>query len=195
MILSSQPLRPVRSWILLGLVFLFAAASAPARAQDVALTSDSVGKFITSLKEIREIDKKHGGSGALSERNGAGAGNGWDPFDGAAKSLRAHAAYDEIKDAIGRAGYASPEAWAAAGSRIYRAYGALKLGPKQGEMNSQMTKAKQQVMQSKMSEAQKKQMLAMIDQQMSMLSNFQNVPDGDKQAVSPYMDALEKMNQ
>jgi hypothetical protein len=172
-------------------------ATAPGFAQDAVkgapLTSSRVSSFINSLKQIRDIDRKHGGKGALADKKKAGQ-NDWSPFAGAARSIQAHAGQSQMMAAIQSAGFKNAGDWAQTGTRIYQAYGAIQMGAQQPELAAKMAKARAQIEKSKMSPEQKKAILQMMQQQMGVLAAFQNVPAGDKAAVKPHIATLDAMN-
>ena len=157
------------------------------------LTSQRIENFIASLMKIRDIDRRHGGKGALENARNPGSKT-WSPFSGAAQSVKSHPGKNDIMAAIRSGGFVDSQDWADTGTRIYRAYGAVKMGSQQPELAAKMAKARAQIEKSKMSPEQKKGILKMMEQQMGAIAAFQNVPEGDKAAVKPHLAALDTMN-
>ena len=180
------------------LVFALTAAlwlgALQAGAQSMPLTSDLVGKFMTALDQVQKISRKYGDDRLLRGRKMQSQAGGVSPFADVAGSIKAHEGYVEMEKAIKAAGFSDINQWTLTGTKVFSAYGALKMADQQPKINMQMKQAREQIEKSNMSAEQKKQMMKMFDNQAGALAMFQDVPPGDIAAVRPHIARIDAMS-
>ena len=146
------------------------------------LTTDLVERFIASMEDMQEINKKYENSGILSQ-----------DFSNTAVILQNHEAYNEVVTVINNHGFTDINLWATVGGQVMKAYAANKLGKEMPAIDEQMQKATEEIQKSNMTDTQKQQMMEMLLSSQQMIGTYSNVPEADKAAVLPFLSSIDAL--
>ena len=154
----------------------------------------NVSKFIQTLSAMQIVSDKYGeptqfSDMSIQERLGSIEA----PFSTAIESIQDYQGYDEMQDVIRTNGFDGTAQWALFGDRAMRAYAALKMAGQKPQLDAHMATAMKELEGSGMSDAQKKMIQEMMQSAGTIVNSFQNVPDGDKDAVRPHLSTLENL--
>lgn len=203
---------------------LAAAGTTALAADDVALTSDRVDRFLDSLPDVEVLGQKYGdASEKMSKQKKnkrmnphgaagmAGMAPGGDfshmmpseaqmeraasPFTSNLEEIRASEGYGDMVSTVKKHGFSSVEEWAAVGDRAMRAFASLQMADEIPELDAQMEDMRKQLAQSGMPKAQQEQMLKMMDTGRVQMKKFQDVPQADLNAVRPHLKRFEELGQ
>ena len=148
------------------------------------LTTDVVERFIASMQDMQEINKKYQDIGILSQ-----------DLSNTAEILQNHEAYNEVATVINNHGFTDINLWATVGNQVMKAYAANKMGEEMPAMDEQMQKAAEEIQRSNMTDTQKQQMMEMLLSSQQMIGTFSDVPEADKAAVLPYLLSIDALGQ
>ena len=143
------------------------------------LTTDVVERFITSMQDMQEINKKYQDIGILSQ-----------DLSNTAEILQNHEAYNEVATVINNHGFTDVNLWAAVANQVMKAFAANKMGDEMPEMDEGMQKAVEEIQKSQMSDTQKQQMIEMLQSSQQIIDAYSDVPEADKAAVLPFMSSI-----
>ena len=178
-----------------GAALLLIGLSTTIYAQAPALTEARVGQFIEALTRVGEVADQYDEALPVEDVESIGRDPSriTSPFSSGLQAMQSHAAYGQISQIIRDHGFADVSAWAATGDQVFRAFGALELGANGAGMSAEIAKAIEELEASGLPEAQKQQMLQMMNISSQSLKMFSDVPQADRDAVAPYVDALKNM--
>ena len=149
------------------------------------LTGDIVNRWIDSMDAVDEWGQNQEGiADALGEPE--------DPTDFQAIMQEAARQFPEIGAIIESHGFDGSEQWAAIGARILNAYGAVVMGAQAEVYLQQMNQQLEEIENNDaLSQAQKSEMRAQIDQAKSMITGIFQASEEDQAAVRANRSRLE----
>ena len=189
-------------FLLLLLVTSLLPATRAAAEEFPPLTSESVRSLLATLPEVKTIGEKYEAEGnPLPDIGGGEMGSPEAMEDmrkgmltGSLGDLRGHAAWDEFQSMVESHGFDSVAAWANVGDRVMAGFIQLQVAKEAPEARQQMEQAKQQILANdQMPEAQKQQMLKMIEGQMQMfdaMTESEVLQEGDLEVIEPMLDEI-----
>lgn len=112
------------------------------------------------------------------------------PMSSMVKGVRAAGMGGEFSTVIAGHGFSSPDQWGALGDRVMKAYMTMEISG-QGDPRAEMAETMAELQGNPhMSDAQKAQMMAMMQGSMKMLELMANAPPEDVEAVRPHKSLL-----
>lgn len=98
---------------------------------------------------------------------------------------------DMVEPVIRRHGFSGPDEWARIGDRIVLAVLSAEMGTAAPEMARQIDQLRHKTLQSEqLSDRQKARMKAIIEESSQLIDRVMAVPEGDREAVKPWMEEL-----
>lgn len=166
-----------------------------AMAEAPALTQTSVSQFIDSLTEVGEVADQYEEELPVEDLESIGRDPSriTSPFSSSMQAMQSHAAFGEISQIVQDHGFADVAAWAATGDRVFRAVGALELDASGAGISAEIAKAIEELEASGLPEAQKQQMLQMMNISSASIKAFSDVSQADRDAVAPFVETLKNM--
>lgn len=166
------------------------------RAGDMpVLTSETVGRFVGSMDDVRGLSEKMKGEGNAQAFKPAAftdaalsAAPGFSPYADSVAALKdgSPADYKRLESAVSGHGFKSAADWAQTGDAVMLSYVALKTG----EANPQGMAAMEQ-MTPEMMEMMPPQAKAQFEKAREMMKAVQAVPPANREAVKPHASAIE----
>jgi hypothetical protein len=153
--------------------------------QQIPLSADIVEKFLESLPHVRASVKN------LEKQHNIQPDGGLNTTLDAINAQMA--ATGQLNSVSQEYGFASFEEWSQTAQSIFLAHSANQMEAEgQGSINTQMQKALDEIRNDpSMSDSQKQMIISMMEQQFQSMSQLEPLP-GNKEAVVPYADELEK---
>jgi hypothetical protein len=144
------------------------------------LTSGDVKNIIAAMKELKvEFDKNNA--------------YGFDQMTQMEALVKGQAAYSKYLSIINKHGFADPEKWAMAVTRVFHAYAAYKMQLEQPNMQAEIQRSMAEIQNNpNLTPQQKQQMMQMMQQSTQSWSAYMNAPAADIQAVKPFAGEIER---
>ncbi len=167
----------------------------PAQARD--LNEQTIRDFVDTLESAESLEPE---LDALSEEVLAERQTEQPDFSrvfsDVVASMRGDPLYDDLEDIAQDHGFTDLQAWAGTGDRIFRAWMAIELEQEAPTSDQEIAQALAEIENSPhMTEAQKAQMRAMMENAMSVMESARNAPPEDVAAVRPHMDLLREFSE
>ena len=155
------------------------------------LTKSQVERWVASLEPVQHWIEENQDKVNKQDLMKPGKGGMSDMFDNALTELEKAGIADDFESVVKKQGYDSSEAWADDSGEITLAYLATTM---EGKIPSRAAIEKQlsQVDASPLPAAQKNMMRNMLEGTLSMISEVENVPAGDKALIQPYIKKIEQ---
>ncbi len=167
------------------LVGILLIAGAPLAAQD--LDRATVNNWADSMEELERWGEQHG----EFEDDYTGAEHPGDMQSALAQIARQDR---EVQRIIERNGFASGSEWAAVGSQIFNAYLALQMREQEPEMQREFQEQIDAIDENPhLSEDQRRQMRAQMEEMMSMMGGLFTAPEQDIAAVEANRARLDRL--
>lgn len=139
--------------------------------QQIELTPDMVKRFVKSFGQIKALGKKYKSESAAQDLSSES------PIGAVSSFMNNKEARSEVGAILKENGFSDFQQWSRVGQSVGIAYGFAKSDRSPGELQSQAEHAIGLIQQNKrFSDQQKKQMIALMRQQMGAMSNFRPLP-------------------
>ncbi|MBW7471963.1 hypothetical protein QQF73_12945 [Marinobacter sp. M216] len=177
------------------LIAVLALASLPAQARD--LTEQTIRSFVDTMKAAESLEPEFE---ALADEMATDQESEMPDFahifSDTLSSMEGQPAYGRLEDIAQDHGFSDLEEWGATGDRIYRAWMAIELERQNPEARQEMASALAEIENSPhLTEAQKAQMRAMMENAMRAMESAKDAPQEDVEAVRPHLDILRSFSQ
>jgi hypothetical protein len=169
-------------------------AALPSRAQE-QLTDPLVKSFIAVIPDFEALGEKYASSGTplMAAPKGSAPGPSASPYATMMTGVQGHPAYNEMIAIIRRHGFRDLAQFSTVADRVVRAYASLSMQQQRPAMDANLQKAIKQIEDSNMSAAQKKQMIDAMMQSQQAMKAYDNASEGDKAAVKPHLQSLDRV--
>lgn len=170
-------------------------ATLPAQARD--LNEQTIRDFVDTLEAAESLEPELDtlSDEVLAERQ-AEQPDFSRVFSDLVASMRGDPLYDDLEGIAQDHGFTDLQAWAGTGDRIFRAWMAIELEQEAPTSDQEIAQALAEIENSPhMTEAQKAQMRAMMENAMSVMESARNAPPEDVAAVRPHMDLLREFSE
>ena len=154
------------------------------------LTKSQVERWVASLEPVQHWIEENQDKVNKQDLMKPGKGGMSDMFDNALNELEKAGIADDFESVVKKQGYDSSEAWADDSGEITLAYLATTMEgkiPSRAAIENQLS----QVDASPLPAAQKNMMRNMLEGTLSMISEVENVPAGDKARMQPDIKQIE----
>ncbi len=175
---------------LLGTILIMALTGL-ARAE--TLTSDEVERFIASIQELKTLEPFASADEAWWSGEPQGDSPETAPMSHAVELMKGRDAYDSLAAVVSKLGFASPEAWGRTGDRVMFAMMSLEMGNLAPGMEKKLAEMMADIENNpQFSAEQKAEMKRMMSVSRGMMSRMADVPEADRKAVRPHVNALKQ---
>jgi hypothetical protein len=175
---------------LLLLTFLLAVSSVQAQTQP-RLTDLQIESFIASVKELRAMDADFGAAVPDLTKGPANFPKLDTLISDAVARLDNTVLYAELNDVVQQHGFENAKTWGRIGDRILNAYIAHQAGAHDKALRDKIAETVSRIENNPdMTEAQKKQMKALIGGTVAYVEAMVTAPQQDIDAIQPHMGAL-----
>lgn len=163
------------------------------------LEAEQVKAFLATIPELEALSDRHEDAGELLDTDIIQK----DPASVFSQGLLGqsisavadHPMYGEMQELVKAKGFDSVDDWVEIGDRVMVGYIHLQMSAKAPEMKAQMDMARQQVLSNEdIPEAQRKQMMKMLDQQAEVMNAMQEpevLVEGDLEVIRTLQDEIE----
>lgn len=156
------------------------------QAQAQTLDSDTIDRWVTTMQEMKAFENE------LSEEDAIDMDMDMeDPMDIEQSMARAAEQSEKVRRTINRHGFTDGAEWAAIGSRIMRAYGAMMMQEQAPEMDRQLQQQMQAIENNpNIPEQQKAMMRQQMQASQGMMQQMTDAPQADIDAVQASRERL-----
>lgn len=170
-------------------------APLPAQARD--LSEQTIRAFVDTMKAAESLEPEFE---ALAEDMAADEESEMPDFahifSDTLASMEGEPAYDRLEDIAQEHGFSDLQEWGTTGDRIYRAWMAIEMEQQNPAAQQEVASALEEIENSPhLTESQKAQMRAMMENAMSAMESAKNAPREDIEAVRPHLDLLKSLSQ
>ncbi|MBW0148302.1 hypothetical protein [Marinobacter arenosus] len=177
------------------LIAVLTLASLPAQARD--LSEQTIQAFVDTMKAAESLEPEFE---ALTDEMAADQESEMPDFahifSDTLSSMEGEPVYTRLEDIAQEHGFSDLEEWGTTGDRIYRAWMAIELEQQNPQARQEIASALEEIDNSPhLTEAQKAQMRAMMENAMSAMESAKDAPREDIEAVRPHLDLLRSFSQ
>ncbi|MBW4935236.1 hypothetical protein KZO34_11260 [Marinobacter sp. F4206] len=177
------------------LVAFLTLASLPAQARD--LSEQTIRAFVDTMKAAEDLEPDFEALGdELAADGESGMPDFAHIFSDTLARMEGQPAYLRLEDIAREHGFSDLEDWSNTGDRIYNAWMAIELEQQNPDAQQEITSALVEIENSPhLTEAQKAQMRAMMENAMNAMESAKDAPREDIEAVRPHLDILRFFSQ
>lgn len=185
--------RPLTAWtrrLLPALSLLLALTALPAQARD--LSEQTIRAFIDTLTEAEDLAPEFEAlADEMTADSRAEMPDFSHIFSDMISRVEGSPVYNRLEDIAQEQGFSDLEEWGNTGDRIYQAWMAIELEQEDPRARREMQSAMTEIENSPhMTEAQKAQMKAMMENALKAMDSARDAPAKDVEAVRPHIDLL-----
>ena len=162
-----------------------------------SLSDEQVRRFIDVTEQINAMEEEFADLDQELERQARPNGNELPNFEHLFSSTLAkvtdHPSYGLLEDVVEDHGFDDVPEWGRVGDQVFRAWMALEMADQMNQMPADPSAMLSQLENNpNLSDAQKVQMRASVEQMMAVRKMLRAVPKGDIDTVRPHRDALRR---